>query len=80
MDHVNDLDDRTVWQSSLERSISTVAIMLSFTPSFGLLSTAAKVAREALWYIVPIYTKLIHIISILYYVIGIIYSKEGCCA
>ncbi len=29
----NDLDDCTVWQNSLERSISTAAIMLSFMPS-----------------------------------------------
>ncbi len=42
MDHVNDLDDRTVWQSSLERSISTVAIMLSFTPSVRFVVNGGK--------------------------------------
>jgi len=71
----NDLAIAPSGKTVFERSIRTAAIMLSFTLSVRLVVNDGKVGERALWYIVPIYTKLIHILSKLYYVSGIIYYR-----
>lgn len=62
----------------LERSISTAAIMLSFTPSLWFVVNDGNCGeRGALWQIIPIYTKIINTLSSLYCVYGINYPNTA---
>lgn len=45
----DDLDNRTIWQNSFERSTSTAAIMLSFMPSQHAVVKDANTALRLIW-------------------------------